>query len=143
VTKPVKNKSPEARRRAGQRVRKRQVQEARVSLSDIRRLRYFGQVSDSLKPLASQVERELGRLLADKGDAITEAERTIIEDVARLGLLMRAEFAVYLRTGEREAAASVRALAGERRAGLKAVGLERRVKEIDLHAYLGAKGGEE
>ena len=125
---PGENGPSEARRRAGKRVRERHVREARVSLPDLRRLRYFGLVSDPLKPLASQAEQELGELLADKGEAVTAAERVILEDLARLGLLLRAEFARYLETQAPDAAARVTALAGQRRASLQAVGLERRAR---------------
>ena len=91
-------KPSEARKRAGNQNREKQCREARVSLPDVRRLRYFGLVADSLKPLALQAEQELGALLSDKGEAVTAAERTILEDVARLGLLLRAEFARYLQS---------------------------------------------
>jgi hypothetical protein len=105
---------------------------AAVSMADVRRLRYFGQVSAALKPLASEAERELGDLLADKGDGATAAERTILEDVARLGLLLRATFAAYLQAPDVELAKTVGTLAGQRRAGLAAVGLERRARAITV-----------
>jgi hypothetical protein len=128
----VGDKPSKARIRAGQQNREKQCREARVSLSDVRRLRYFGLVSESLKPLAKQAEQELGELLADKGDGVTAAERVVLEDVARLGLLLRAEFARYLEMGDQKAAARVTALAGQRRASLQAVGLERRAKPITV-----------
>lgn len=109
---------------------------ARVSLSDVRRLRQFGLVAESLKPLASQAELELGELLADKGDGVTAAERVVLEDVARLGLILRAEFARYLNSGDQTAAARVTALAGQRRSSIVAVGLDRRSHEVRLEDYI-------
>jgi hypothetical protein len=111
----------------------------RVSLADVRRLRQFGLVADSLKALASEAEVELGELLADKGEDPTAAERVVLEDVARLGLLLRAEFARYLETGDQTAAARVTALAGQRRSSLAVVGLDRRSREIHLEDYIDLK----
>ena len=133
----------EARRRAGKQLRAKQVRAARVSLPDVRRLRYFGVVSDSLKPLATQAERELGELLADKGEAVTAAERCVLEDVARVGLILRAEFARYLETQDPVAASRVTALVGQRRASLQAVGLGRRSREIELEDYIDMKDTED
>jgi hypothetical protein len=138
----VGRKPSEARKRAGKQNREKQCRNARVSLPDVRRLRYFGLVSDSLKPLALQAELELGELLTDKGEGVTAAERTILEDCARLGLILRAEFARYLQSQDPVAAARVTALAGQRRASLQAVGLERVAKEIDLAEYLKRKAAE-
>ena len=112
--------------------RKRQVKDARVSITDVRRLRYFGLVADSLKPLATEAERELASLLSDKGADVTEAERTLLEDTARLGLLLRAEFARYLQDQDQQAAVRVTALAGQRRSNLQAVGLERRARTVTV-----------
>jgi len=107
-----------------------------VSIADVRRLRYHGLVADSLKPLATEMGRELGDLLADKGDAVTAAERLILEDVARVGLLLRSLFAVYLETQDPEIASKVSSLAGQRRASLVAVGLERRARPITVAGVL-------
>ena len=112
--------------------RKRQVKDARLSITDVRRLRYFGLVADSLKPLATEAERELASLLSDKGADVTEAERTLLEDTARLGLLLRAEFARYLQDQDQQAAVRVTALAGQRRSNLQAVGLERRARTVTV-----------
>ena len=46
-------KPSKARKRAVVQNAEKQCQGARVSLSDVRRLRYFGLVSDALKPLAA------------------------------------------------------------------------------------------
>ena len=139
----VGDKPSKARVRAGHQTWERMKKDARVSLADVRRARRFGHVAESLKPLAVQAERELGELLADKGEAVTAAERVVLEDVARLGLLLRAEFARYLKSGDQTSAARVTALAGQRRSSLAAVGLDRRSREIQLEDYIDAKASEE
>jgi hypothetical protein len=116
---------------------------ARVSMRDIRRMQQFGLIAESLKPLASQAELELGELHADKGADVTAAERVVLEDVARLGLILRAEFARYMESGDQTAAARVTALAGQRRSSIAAVGLERRSREIQLEDYIEAKATED
>lgn len=121
-----------------ERRRQRERQRARISLAEVRRLRRFGTISESLNRFASQAEAELAELLGDKPDA-SASETLILRDVARLGLLLRSEFAAYLEHRDERAAQRVTALVGQRRAALQAVGLERRARELDLHGYLEAK----
>ncbi len=109
---------------------------AQVTPRDLRRLRYFGAISEAVKPFVSEMGRELGDLLADKGDGATAGERLVLEDVARLGLLLRATFAAYLKAPDVELAKTVSTLAGQRRASLAAVGLERRAREVTVAAVV-------
>src|SRR5262249_3050893 len=126
-----------ASKRSARRHRERLRALGRVTLSDVRRLRYRGLVVESLRPLAIEAEYELTALLGDKPDHVTAAERALIEDSVRLGLLAKATFAAYMQAPDPELARTVAVLSGQRRAGLVAVGLERRQRPLeDLHAFL-------
>ena len=125
-------RKPTARERAGREVWRRVQEGARVALPDIRKYQYAGLVAEPVKPFLRWAEAELAELLADKGDGATAAERAALEDVARLGLILRCEFARYLETQDQAAAQRVTALAGQRRASLQAVGLERRARPVTL-----------
>jgi hypothetical protein len=114
MTKPLERKTKEPRERAGREVWKRVQSGTRIALPDVRRFVYRGLVAEQLKPLARWAEVELAELLADKGDGATAAERAVLEDVARMGLLLRAEFARYLETQDPSASQRVTALAGTR-----------------------------
>jgi hypothetical protein len=130
---------PTPNQRAGRQRRARIQRERRVTLAEVRRARYAGLVAKSMLPIAVEAERELGDLLADKGDGVTAAERAVLEDVARLGLLLRATFAAYLEAPDPDLAKTISTLAGQRRASLAAVGLERRAKELTAIDYIEAK----
>ena len=65
-------------------------------------------------------------------DGITAAERLLLEDTVRLGIIMRAEQAVYMQTQRRDAASRMCAVAGQRRANLQAVGLQRTARQVTV-----------
>jgi hypothetical protein len=71
-----------------------------VTLSDVRRLRFYNQIAPSIKPFIGEAELELGDLLADKGDGVTAAEKAVLVDASRLGLVLKALYAVFLRSEE-------------------------------------------
>jgi hypothetical protein len=125
--------------------RKRQRETARINLPEVRRYRREGLISPSMLPLAKIAEDEVSAIFSALGGAecVSEQERALVEDFARVGVVLRAELSRYL-AGERAAGTRVGTLAGIRRASLVALGLGRRAKEIGLEDYIEAKGeGEE
>jgi len=71
-------------------------------------------------------------------ETVSEQERALVEDFARVGVVLRAELSRYL-AGELDAGVRVGTLAGIRRSSLVALGLQRRAKEIGLEDYIEAK----
>jgi hypothetical protein len=63
----------------------------------------------------------------------------LVEDVARVGIVLRAELTRYAKSADPDAAARVGTLAGARRASLALLGLERHAREVSLPAYLKAQ----
>ena len=113
----------------------------RVSLSDVRRYRREGLVTDSMLPLTYLAEDEVRAIFQALGgeEAISEQERALVEDFARVGVVMRGELSRYL-AGDRDAGKVVGIMAATRRSSLVALGLQRRAKELDLEDYIEAKG---
>src|SRR5262245_18534892 len=109
---------------------------ARITPAGVRRLRSQQVISPRVAPFVAEMTAELGDLLADKGDAITVAERAVCEDLARLGLVLRVAFGRYVAAPSMEMARLIVATAAARRAGFAVLGLERRARTLDLHTYL-------
>jgi hypothetical protein len=130
--------------RSGARTNKKKRETARVNLPEVRRYRRLGLVSPALLPLAQIAEDEVSAIFSSLGgvEAVSEQERALVEDFARVGVVLRAELSRYL-AGEQDAGVRVGTLAGIRRSSLVALGLQRRAKEIGLEDYIEAKTGGE
>ncbi len=112
---------------------------ARVRPRDLARLRKSGTVAKSLRPLVAIAETEAAELMAALGgsEEVSEMRRLIVEDLVAVGMVLRAELARFLQTGEPDAGARVSTLANTRRASLAALGLDRVATPVpDLRAYL-------
>ena len=107
---------------------------------------HFGVVSESMKPLAKMAQVELRGWIADLGgdDNVSAQERAVLEDCARLGIILRAQLLRFMRSdgNDRHASTSATTAVAARRAGLQAVGLERRARELDLADYIEEKRSE-
>ena len=116
------------------------AERTRVSLSDIRRFRRHGLVTDAIHPLTLIAEDEVRAIFEALGgqDNVSEMERALVEDFARVGVVLRGELARYC-NGDIAAGVKVGTLASIRRASLVALGLQRRAKEIGLEDYLDAR----
>jgi hypothetical protein len=137
----------ESRRRISRGLRRyhqRKREAARVRPRDLQRLRKSGTVSESLRPLLEIAEQESSELLEALGgvEHVSPQRRVLVEDAVAVGMVLRAELARYLQAGDADAGARVGSLANARRASLAALGLERHAREVDLQAYLAAKGTE-
>lgn len=123
----------------------RKRREAEVKPQDLTRLRASGTVPVRLVGFLEGAEVEAERLLEALGgpDRASPQRRALVEDVARLGLVLRAELARYVQAGDSDAAARVGTLANARRASLVALGLDRAAKPVpDLRTYLAEKARE-
>ena len=111
-----------------------------VSPSEIREAQRGGVVSESLKRHAQDAQVEALSLTAALGgvERISEQRLILIQDTARLGLVLRAVIARFLQgDGDPELASRVASIAGARRASLQALGLERAPQDVpSLDTYL-------
>lgn len=141
--------TPEWRERRLQgidRWKQRRREMARVAPSELLELEKTGTVSPSLKPYAVQTIEEADALALALGGAehVSPQRLVLIQDCARVGLVMRAVLARFLQgDGDPELASKVATMASTRRALLSALGLERVEKELDLHAYIAAKASQD
>ena len=107
---------------------------SRIALEDVRKFRRDGLVEPSLIPLTKMAEDEAREVIASLGgpDCISEAERLVVEDLARLGIILRAELGVFMGggSGAQEAAKQATSVAAARRTSLLALGLGRREQEL-------------
>ena len=112
----------------------------RVSLGDIRLWRRSSLVTPSILPLTHDAEDECKAVIEALGglDNVSEMERALVEDFARVGVVLRAELARFV-NGDRGAGKIVGTMASIRRQSLVALGLQRRAKELNLETYLDAK----
>jgi len=111
----------------------------RVSPGELVELQKHGTVSESLKACAVLAQEEALALTDALGgaDALSEQRMVLIQDTARLGLVLRAVMARFLQgDGDPELASRVASITGARRASLQALGLDRVSKELDLQSYL-------
>ena len=120
----------------------RRREAALVRPRDLERLRLSGIVGPALRPLIEIAEREAEQIVGALGgpDRVTPQRRLIVEDLAAVGIVLRAELARYLQAQDADAATRVGTLANSRRASLAALGLERLENEIDLTTYLEQRG---
>ena len=111
----------------------------RVSPGELVELQRTGVVSESLKPYAALAQEEalaLENALGGEGE-VSEQRLLLIQDIGRLGLMLRAVVARFLQgDGDPELASRVASLASARRASLALLGLDRVARELDLAAYL-------
>ncbi len=110
----------------------------RVGARDLVAIERSGQVPEHLRPLIGDARKEFLAWADDLGgeDALSAMERTLLDDAATAGVLVRASLIFALR-GDRDAASRVSTLMASRRAALTAVGLERRAREVpSLATYL-------
>jgi hypothetical protein len=108
----------------------------KVVPSDLARLGR-GDVPASLAPFVADAGIEAAALHAALGaDAMSPQRSLLIADTVRVGVVLRAELARYLRTQDPDAGGRVGTLAGVRRAGLLALGLDEVRVERDLATYL-------
>ena len=138
-----KRGSPECQDRISRTVaqtKERQRETARINLGELRRYRRLGLVADSMLPLVAAAEDEVRAIIVALGgdENVSEQERAIVEDFARVGVVLRGELARYV-AGDSKAGQTVGTLAGIRRASLVALGLQRRAKEIGLEDYIDLK----
>lgn len=105
---------------------------------DYDRYRREGLVVPQLAPLVEIAEQEAAEIITALGgpDDLTPQRRVIVEDLAAVGIALRAQLMLFLSGAEGEHASRIGTLASVRRASLTALGLERREREIDLQAYL-------
>jgi len=91
-------------------------------------------------PIVAAAEDEVRAILSALGGAenVSEQERALVEDFARVGVVLRGELARYV-AGDSKAGQVVGTLAGIRRASLVALGLQRRAKELGLEDYIELK----
>ena len=118
----------------------RRSERTRVSLGDIRRWRQHSLVTDAILPLTHYAEDECRAIFEALGglDNVSEMERALVEDFARVGVVLQAELARFV-NGDRDAGRMVGTMATIRRASLVALGLQRRAKELGLEDYIEAK----
>ncbi len=123
------------RPRSARRARARQRAEHTITLEDVRRYRHMGVIPASMRPLVRLAEDELAAWVQDLGgpSEVSAQERAVLEDAARLGVILRAQVLRFMRSdgNDRHAATSATTAAATRRASLPAVGLGRRAREID------------
>jgi hypothetical protein len=139
----AKYQSPEWKRRVSEgkkrsNARKRQL--AAVRPRDLARLERSGTVAPSLKPLLSIAAEEAYELTEALGgpDTLSPQRRMVIEDLAAMGITLRATLALFLQSCDTELVSKISALASARRASLQALGLDRITREIDLAAHIEA-----
>ena len=116
-----------------------------VAPSELLELERAGTVSPSLKPYAAQAIEEADELARALGgvDDLSPQRLVLIQDAARVGLVLRAMVARFMQgEGDPELASKVSTMASTRRSLLTALGLEREAKELDLAGYLAAKSAE-
>jgi hypothetical protein len=131
----------ESNRRAWE--RKKALWEA--SPGELVELQKHGTVSETLKGCAVLAQKEALGLVSALGgaDNVSEQRMVLIQDVARLGLVLRAVVARFLQgDGDPELASRVATITSARRSSLQALGLERISKELDLAEYLKRKAAE-
>ena len=118
------------------------AEQSRIRLRDVDALEKSGTVPDRLRPLLGTANFEAAQLIEARGgpDFVTPQERFAIEDYARLGVVMRAEFGRFVQDGDPDAGSRVGTLAGIRRSILALIGLDRVARDVgDLGTYLAAK----
>ena len=121
-----------------------EAERASVQPRDVRRLLDEGIVSESIRPWAALARDEAEELLrAVGGEDATPQRKALAEDFARVGIILRAELARYVRTGDQDSASRIAASVNARRQILGLLGLNRIARDaITLDAYLASKAAE-
>jgi hypothetical protein len=116
-----------AQRRAHVRRLERSRALALVAPRDLERLRRSGTVAPALEPLLDIAATEALELAEALGgpEHLSAQQRLLVEDLAAVGLVLRAELATFLQTNDHELAARVGTLAGQRRTSVALLGLHR------------------
>lgn len=132
--------TPEHRERISKGMRRHHAQRremARVAPADLQMLRRSGTVPQTLKPLLTAAQVEALELVTALGgeDEVTPQKRQLIDDYARLGLVMRGELSRYVQ-GDHDAGGRVSTLAGQRRSTLMLLGLDRFERPVGLRDIL-------
>jgi hypothetical protein len=135
---------PETReriRRSGKLAWARRQAQLNVTPTDLRRLKR-GDVAPHHAHLLEEARAEASALYEALGgyDAATPQQTVVLQDLVRVGVVLRAELVRFLRHGDVDAGARVGTLASVRRASIALLGLERAAKDIDLRSYLASRG---
>ena len=115
------------------------LQRERVLPSDRRAFERPGAlVRPELRPLTQAAAAELSALLEALGgpERVSPQRRALIDDTARLGLVLRVSLLRVVQAGDGDAASRVNAAASARRANLQALGLDDRRGELDFDFQL-------
>jgi len=139
--------SPEWKARVGAGVRRHfevRRERARIMPCDLIALARPGSaVRRELRPLLDAGEAELTALVGAIGAERASPQRLLVaQDVARLGVLVRALMLRFGQDGDGETASKIGTLIGVRRAGLLALGLDEQRHEVSLHEYLAQRAAE-
>ena len=122
------------------RARARQKDQHTITIGEMGQYRHAGVVADSMKPLVRMAQDELRGWIADLGgeEHVSAQERSVLDDAARLGVIVRAQILRFVRSDgkDRHAATSATTAVGARRASLEAVGLARRANLITIHGVV-------
>jgi hypothetical protein len=116
----------------------------RVEPRDLTRLQQSGTVPERIAPFLEGAAVEAAELIQALGgpDAVSPQRRALIEDCARIGLVLRATLARYVQGdgADAELGSKVGTLAAARRANLQALGLDRVAKDVpSLRSYVASK----
>lgn len=140
-----KYRSPEWRARTGIGTKRGHERSRTATIAALDFLRRKRVALPELRPLVALAPAELGGWIEGLGGdgSISPMRRSLLEDAAILGTLMRAEVAKYLATREPEHATRAATLANSRRANLIAAGLDAPApEEIPVDDLIGATLGD-
>lgn len=143
-------RSAEWRRRVGEGVRRAAQARARRARQELRELAVLarsGTTPGGVAPYLEAAGREAAELLDALGgvDRVSPQRRVLIEDTARLGLVLRSLLVSFVQGGgvDGETGSRIATLANARRANLSALGLDRHVEDVpDLTSYLAKRAAE-
>lgn len=111
---------------------------AQVALAELALARRAGAVAPQLAGLLECADVEADAIAEGLGgvDQLSPQRLAMVQDFARLGVVLRGELARYLEARDGEAAARVGTLAGQRRQILATLGLDRFARDaLDVDGY--------
>jgi hypothetical protein len=134
------------RGRRSQLARKRLV--SMIAPRDLERLVASGTVTPALQPLIDIGATEAVELAEALGgpENLSAQQRLVIEDLASVGIVLRATLAAFLQTpgGDSDLASRVGTLAGQRRSSVALLGLERVARDVaSLQDYAANRSAED